>query len=147
MFFCKGQPIFVGVAFTDPESGMQHPANWSIWNAQEREDRGITEIPDPNPDAIIIDLETVQKDAVLATKFEARLILADSDWKVIRAIEPVLRKYAQEIGDQDTLNILDEREGIRSGSDSKESLILEATNQEEVFAASLPTIKSTQRLV
>jgi len=48
---CHGQTIRPGKAWTDGD-GVQHPANWHIWSAEEKAERGITEIvQQPAPDS------------------------------------------------------------------------------------------------
>ena len=48
---CHGQTIRPGKAWTDG-NGVQHPANWHVWSAEEKAERGITEIvQQPAPDS------------------------------------------------------------------------------------------------
>ena len=48
---CHGQTIRPGKAWTDGD-GVQHPANWHVWSAEEKAERGITEIvQQPAPDS------------------------------------------------------------------------------------------------
>ena len=48
---CHGKTIRPGKAWTD-QNGIQHPANWYIWSAAEKAERGITEIvQQPHPDS------------------------------------------------------------------------------------------------
>ena len=48
IFKVDGQTIRPGKAWID-EDGTQHPANWQIWSAEEKADRGITEIVQEAP--------------------------------------------------------------------------------------------------
>ena len=51
IFKCHGQNIRPGKAWTDG-NGIQHPANWHVWSAEEKAERGITEIvQQPSPDS------------------------------------------------------------------------------------------------
>lgn len=49
-FLLNGNPLAVGVAFTDPDTGIQYPRNWlQLATAEEKEAIGITEVADPEP--------------------------------------------------------------------------------------------------
>ena len=48
IFKANGQTIRPGKAWTD-EDGTQHPANWNVWSAEEKAERGITEIVQEAP--------------------------------------------------------------------------------------------------
>ena len=48
IFKADGQTIRPGKAWTG-EDGTQHPANWQIWSAEEKAERGITEIVQEAP--------------------------------------------------------------------------------------------------
>lgn len=47
----KNKPVFLGVPFKDPHTGIQYPANW-IRNASplEKAAIGLVEVPDPAPE-------------------------------------------------------------------------------------------------
>ena len=47
MFILNEKPLSPDVAFTDA-NGIQRPANWlRLASPEEREDAGVTEVPDP----------------------------------------------------------------------------------------------------
>ena len=49
-FLLNGNPLAVGVAFTDPDTGIQYPRNWlQLATAEEKEAIGITEVADAEP--------------------------------------------------------------------------------------------------
>jgi len=93
MFILNGKPLASDVAFTDPETGIQYPANWlRLASTEEREAIGITEVPDPAPydqrfywgpdlpkdHAHLIEQWTQQTRTIAGT------LLQPSDWLVIR---------------------------------------------------------------
>jgi hypothetical protein len=48
MFIFDGKPLSPDVAFTDPATGVQYPANWlRLSTLEEKEAIGITEQADP----------------------------------------------------------------------------------------------------
>ena len=48
IFKAHGQTIRPGKAWTDA-NGTQHPSNWNVWSAEEKTERGITEIVQEQP--------------------------------------------------------------------------------------------------
>jgi hypothetical protein len=50
MFIFDGKPLSPDVAFTDPATGVQYPANWlRLSTLEEKEAIGITEVLTPQP--------------------------------------------------------------------------------------------------
>jgi hypothetical protein len=139
MFLLNNQVLPQGVPFKDAE-GNQYPANWlNLSTAEEKAAIGITEIPDPvraddrfywdgdvtNPK----DINQVKAMLVSQVKTAAGSMLAQSDWKVIRAsegIKPV---------DADTLAW---RESIRTASNNNETAINACTTVDELAVLQLP---------
>ena len=93
MFILDGKPLSPDVAFTDPATGVQYPANFlRLSTPEEREAIGITEVPDPAPydqrffwgpdlpkdHAQLVEQWTQQ------TRATAGTLLQPSDWLVIR---------------------------------------------------------------
>lgn len=55
IFKVDGETIQPGKAWTDAD-GTQHPANWNVWSAEEKTQRGITEIVQQSaPDSRLYD--------------------------------------------------------------------------------------------
>lgn len=146
MFLLDGNPLSPDVAFTTTE-GTQYPANWlRLASPEEREAIGITEVPDPEvydqrfywgpgipkqlDDAMVTSeggeqyVQTGLKTQLIGQiKQTAGSLLAQSDWKVVRAAEGVKPV------DQDTLDL---RAAIRSASNSHEASILACKTVEEL---------------
>lgn len=95
MFLLNGKPLSPDVAFTDI-NGIQRPANWlRLASPEEREDAGITEVPDPpsydqrfywGPDlpkdhAQLVEQWTQQ------TRTTAGTLLSPTDWMIIRHVD------------------------------------------------------------
>lgn len=112
MFVFHGQPLSPDVPFTDPETGVQYPANWlRLASPEEREAIGITEEPDPAPydqrfywgpdlpkdHAQLVEQWTQQ------TRTTAGTLLAPTDWLIIReadngtAPDPAIKTWRQDI--------------------------------------------------
>ena len=97
MFLLNGHPLSPDVAFTDAH-GIQRPANWlRLSTPEEKAEAGITEVPDPAPYdqrfqwGWTDDGQPIWKDhgELVAqwqehTRTTAGLLLAPSDWMVIR---------------------------------------------------------------
>lgn len=97
MFLLDGRPLSPDVAFTDV-NGIQRPANWlRLSTAEEKAEAGITEVPDPQPydqrfqwgwaedgTAIWKDHDQLVAQWIEHTRTTAGLLLASSDWMVIR---------------------------------------------------------------
>lgn len=117
MFLFHGKPISPDSPFTDPETGIQYPANW-LRNAspEEREAIGITEVPDPPvPDYRFMwgyteDGNPIWKDHgqlvdqwSQQTRTTAGTLLAPTDWIIIREADngkpadPALKTWREDI--------------------------------------------------
>jgi hypothetical protein len=93
MFILDGKPLSPDVAFTDPATGVQYPANWlRLASPEERAAIGITEVPDPTPydQRFYWGLDLPKDHAQLVeqwtqqTRATANTLLQPSDWLVIR---------------------------------------------------------------
>ena len=93
MFILNGKPLASDVAFTDPETGIQYPANWlRLSTPEERKAIGITEVPDPpyydqrfyfGPDLPKDHTQLVEQ-WVAQTRITAGTLIQPTDWMVIR---------------------------------------------------------------
>jgi hypothetical protein len=82
------------VAFTDPATGVQYPANWlRLSTLEEKEAIGITEVPDPAPydQRFYWGYQDLPKDHtqlveqwVAQTRTTAGTLIQPTDWMVIR---------------------------------------------------------------
>ena len=138
MFLLNGAPLPVDVPFTANE--IQYPANWlRLSTAEEKAAIGITEVPDPvraddrfywNGDINTPkDIDQVKSMLISQVKTTAGTILAQSDWKVIRAAEGVKPT------DADTLAF---RESVRLASNNNEAAINACTTVDELAVLQLP---------
>ena len=98
MFILDGKPLSPDVAFTDPATGVQYPANWlRLSTLEEKEAIGITEQADPpvwdqrfawgySEDGQLIwkDHTQLVEQWVAQTRTTAGTLLAPTDWMVIR---------------------------------------------------------------
>jgi hypothetical protein len=93
MFIFDGKPLSPDVAFTDPATGVQYPANWlRLSTLEEKEAIGITEEPDPAPydqrfywgPDLPKDHTQLVEQWVAQTRITAGTLLAPTDWMVIR---------------------------------------------------------------
>ena len=98
MFILDGKPLSPDVAFTDPATGVQYPANFlRLSTLEEKEAIGITEVPDPptwdqrfywgyTEDGELIPKDHTQlvEQWVAQTRTTAGTLLAPTDWMVIR---------------------------------------------------------------
>jgi hypothetical protein len=112
MFILDGKPLSPDVAFTDPATGVQYPANWlRLATPEERAAIGITEVPDPapydqrfywNPDLPKDHTQLVEQ-WVAQTRTTAGTLLAPTDWVIIReadngkAADPALKQLREDI--------------------------------------------------
>lgn len=134
MFLLDGKPLAPDVPFTDPETGIQYPANW-LRNASpaERIAIGITEVPDPpyydqrfywGPDlpkdhGQLVDQWTAQ------TRITAGTLLAPTDWMVIRQSDN---------GTEMPASVKELREEIRLATGAKNAAITATTDTDELAA-------------
>ena len=95
----KTTRIYPGKGWIDDE-GVQYPRNWNIWSAEEKAERGVTEIKeDPVPDGRLYDWEMDDNGKVTSTPKSMSFLKADvkkqidsdqltrlneSDWAIIR---------------------------------------------------------------
>jgi hypothetical protein len=93
MFIFHGQPLSPDVAFTDPETGVQYPANWlRLATPEERAAIGITEQPDPAPydqrfywgPGLPKDHAQLVEQWSDITRTSANSLLQPTDWIIIR---------------------------------------------------------------
>jgi len=112
MFIFHGQPLSPDVAFTDPATGVQYPANWlRLASPEERAAIGISEVPDPAPydqrfywgpdlpkdHAQLVEQWTQQ------TRHTANTLLQPTDWIIIREADngkeadPLIKIWRQDV--------------------------------------------------
>jgi hypothetical protein len=98
MFIFDGKPLSPDVAFTDPATGVQYPANWlRLSTLEEKEAIGITEQADPpvwdqrfawgySEDGQLIwkDHTQLVEQWVAQTRITAGTLIQPTDWMVIR---------------------------------------------------------------
>ena len=98
MFIFDGKPLSPDVAFTDPATGVQYPANWlRLSTLEEKEAIGITEQADPpvwdqrfawgySEDGQLIwkDHTQLVEQWVAQTRTTAGTLIQPTDWMVIR---------------------------------------------------------------
>ena len=139
MFLIDGKPLAIDTPFTDAD-GNSYPSNWlRLSTAEEKAAIGITEVPDPvraddrfywNGDINTPkDIDQVKSMLISQVKTTAGTILAQSDWKVIRAAEGVKPT------DADTLAF---RESVRLASNNNEAAINACTTVDELAVLQLP---------
>jgi hypothetical protein len=101
MFVFNGQPLSPDVAFTDPKTGIQYPANWlRLASSKERAAIGIKEVPDPpswdqrfywgyDSKGALIPKDHAQlvSQWVEQTRTTANSLLSPTDWQVIRELD------------------------------------------------------------
>lgn len=98
MFMLDNKPLQIDVAFT--YNGIKYPSNWlRLASAKDKEDIGITEIPDPvRPDdrfyfidseghGVPKDLADLKKTWTVQVDQTAYTLLQPSDWMVVRKQE------------------------------------------------------------
>ena len=150
MFMLNGSPLALDTPFTSND--IQYPANWlRMTTLEEKEAIGITEVSDPvayddryywgvDIPKQLEDLEVTPEDGqpyiqrglksqiIAQIKQTAGLLLAPTDWKIIRATEtstPV---------DADTLTA---RADIRAASNTNEAAVAACTTVDELAALQL----------
>jgi hypothetical protein len=112
MFIFHGQPLSPDVAFTDPETGVQYPANWlRLASPEERAAIGITEVPDPAPydqrfywgPDLPKDHTQLVEQWTQQTRHTANTLLQPTDWIIIREADngkeadPLIKIWRQDV--------------------------------------------------
>jgi hypothetical protein len=112
MFIFHGQPLSPDVAFTDPETGVQYPANWlRLASPEERAAIGITEVPDPAPydqrfywgPDLPKDHTQLVEQWTQQTRHTANTLLQPTDWIIIREADngapadPLIKTWREDI--------------------------------------------------
>ena len=117
MFIFDGKPLSPDVAFTDPATGVQYPANWlRLSTLEEKEAIGITEQADPpvwdqrfawgySEDGQLIwkDHTQLVEQWVAQTRTTAGTLIQPTDWVIIReadngkAADPALKQLREDI--------------------------------------------------
>jgi hypothetical protein len=139
MFILNGKPLSPDVAFTDPATGVQYPANWlRLSTLEEKEAIGITEQADPpvwdqrfawgySEDGQLIwkDHTQLVEQWVAQTRTTAGTLIQPTDWMVIR--------------EQDNGTVVPEsvkalREDIRLATGQKNAAIEATTDTAELAA-------------
>ena len=139
MFILDGKPLSPDVAFTDPATGVQYPANWlRLSTLEEKEAIGITEQADPpvwdqrfawgySEDGQLIwkDHTQLVEQWVAQTRITAGTLIQPTDWMVIR--------------EQDNGTVVPEsvkalREDIRLATGQKNAAIEATTDTAELAA-------------
>jgi len=134
VFLLDGKPLAPDVPFTDPETGIQYPANW-LRNASpaERIAIGITEVPDPpyydqrfywGP-GLPKDHGQLVEQWVTQTRTTAGTLLAPTDWMVIRQSDN---------GTEMPASVKELREEIRLATGAKNAAITATTDTDELAA-------------
>lgn len=134
MFLLDGKPLAPDVPFTDPETGIQYPANW-LRNASpaERIAIGITEVPDPpyydqrfywGP-GLPKDHDQLVDQWTAQTRTTAGTLLAPTDWMVIRQSDN---------GTEMPASVKELREEIRLATGAKNAAITATTDTDELAA-------------
>lgn len=151
MFILNGKTIPVDTPFE--VRGVRYPANWlRLSTDAEKKAIGITEVADPvRPDdryyfvsqeedgtftSIPKDLDGLKSNMVGQIKTTAGTLLAETDWKIIRASETGVPASAA---------ILAERAEIRDKSNLFEEAILAADTVEELIAV-MQTVSWSQEV-
>jgi len=139
MFILDGKSLSPDVAFTDPQTGVQYPANFlRLSTPEEREAIGITEVPDPQPydqrfywgydaDGNLIpkDHSQLVEQWTQQTRTTAGTLITPTDWMVIReqdngvSVDPEIKGW---------------REDLRLASELKISGIVTTATTEELAA-------------
>jgi len=134
VFLLDGKPLAPDVPFTDPETGIQYPANW-LRNASpaERIAIGITEVPDPpyydqrfywGPE-LPKDHGQLVNQWTAQTRITAGTLLAPTDWMVIRQSDN---------GTEMPASVKELREEIRLATGAKNAAITATTDTDELAA-------------
>ena len=87
MFVLEGNRLKLDRPFT--HKGLQYPKEWlRLSSLEQRAELGIREIPDDTPrDEWDQDMERIRKGLIQKMRNEAKSILSDTDWMVIRQLE------------------------------------------------------------
>jgi hypothetical protein len=117
MFLLDGKPLSPDVAFTDPQTGVQYPANFlRLSTPEEREAIGITEVPDPatwdqrfywgyDAEGQLIPKDHAQlvEQWTQQTRTTANTLLQPTDWIIIREADngkpadPLIKIWRQDV--------------------------------------------------
>ena len=134
MFILNGKPLASDVAFTDPETRIQYPANWlRLSTPEERKAIGITEVPDPpyydqrfyfGPD-LPKDHGQLVKHWTTQTRTTAGTLLVPTDWQVIRQSDN---------GVEMSTSVKELREEIRLAAGAKNAEIAATADTDELAA-------------
>jgi len=134
MFIFDNQPLSPDVAFTDPDTGVQYPANWlRLSSPEEREAIGITEEPDPIQvdqrfywdTGIPKDHAQLVEQWVGQVKQTAGSLLSQTDWYITRASETGLAAPQ---------SVLTRRTEVRALSNQKEAFLETTATTDELAA-------------
>ena len=87
MFVLDGNRLKLDRPFT--HKGLQYPKEWlRLSSFEQRAELGIREIPDDTPrDEWDVDVDRIRKGIIKQMKNEAKSILSETDWMVIRQLE------------------------------------------------------------
>ena len=129
MWIYNGKGLREGRGWTDSE-GIQHPANWGRWSAEEKQAKGLVWQDDPEPydnrfywsAGVPKDVEVLKPEAVKVCKQQAAGLLQDSDWYVVRN---------SETGAAIPQDVLDYRQAVREASNAIETAINACTTLDE----------------
>ena len=122
------------MAFTDPDTGVQYPANWlRLSSPEEREAIGITEEPDPIQvdqrfywdTGIPKDHAQLVEQWVGQVKQTAGSLLSQTDWYITRASETGLAAPQ---------SVLTRRTEVRALSNQKEAFLETTATTDELAA-------------
>jgi hypothetical protein len=139
MFILDGKPLSPDVAFTDPATGVQYPANFlRLSTLEEKEAIGITEVPDPptwdqrfywgyTEDGELIPKDHTQlaEQWTQQTRITAGTLIQPTDWMVIRE---------QDNGTAVPESVKALREDIRLATGQKNAAIAATTDTAELAA-------------
>jgi len=132
MWLYNGKALREGRGWTDSD-GTQHPANWSRWSTEEKQEKGLVWQDDPAPydnrfywsAGVPKDVEVLKADAIKTCKQQAAGLLQDSDWYIVRN---------SETGDAIPQDMLDYRQAVRAASNVIETSIEACTTHDEFMA-------------
>ena len=120
MWTYSGLRVQEGRSWTNNE-GVKHPSNWDIWTSDQKTAAGLVWSDDPVVSAPVIDLATQKANAVASVKRMAGLLLAKTDWQVIKATEVSDYTVPSEVTTY--------RAAVRTASNTIESAINGAADQ------------------
>lgn len=125
-------------AWKHPVSGMKYPANWiQLSSLAERQSLGVVETPDPIPPEPT--LEELQEEKIAGVKMQATMILRETDWEMIKALE---RQFKAEL-DVEGQDLATSREAVRTASDNAEVDIFLAKTVAELKALPVVDLRAT----